>query len=64
LRTQRRIFDYFFEFPYSRYRELTAQGKDADSYDYKSEWIPHWGKRVSELFRIEMEDKTEDLLRR
>ena len=47
-----------------RYRELTAQGKDADNYDYKSEWIPHWGKRVNELFRIELEDKTDDLLNR
>ena len=37
-----------------RYRELEMQGKDTENHDYKSEWIPHWGKRVEEIFQKEV----------
>lgn len=45
-----------------RYKELQMQGKDADNHDYKSEWIPHWGKRVAALFEEERREKTDGLL--
>ena len=38
----------------NRYKELQAEGKDADNYDYKEEWIPHWEKRVSQIFEEEV----------
>ena len=37
-----------------RYKELQAEGKDADNHDYKEEWIPYWEKRVSEIFDDEV----------
>ena len=45
-----------------RYKELQAQGKDADNHDYKTEWIPYWGKRVHEIYEAEMKVKTESML--
>ena len=45
-----------------RYKELQAQGKDADNHDYKTEWIPYWGKRVQEIYEAETKVKTESML--
>ncbi len=45
-----------------RYKELQAQGKDADNHDYKTEWIPFWGKRVQEIYEAEIKVKTESML--
>jgi len=45
-----------------RYKELQAQGKDADNHDYKTEWIPFWGKRVHEIYEAEIKVKTESML--
>lgn len=45
-----------------RYKELQAEGRDADSHDYKSEWIPFWARRVNELFEDELKVKTQSLL--
>merc|ERR1712038_1025444 len=45
-----------------RYKELQAQGKDADNHDYKTEWIPFWGKRVKEIYEAEVKVKTESML--
>ena len=45
-----------------RYKELQAQGKDADNHDYKTEWIPYWGKRVQEIYEAEIKVKTESML--
>ena len=45
-----------------RYKELQAQGKDADNHDYKTEWIPYWGKRVKEIYEAEIKVKTESML--
>jgi hypothetical protein len=30
------------------------EGRDADNYDYKEEWIPYWEKRVSQIFEDEV----------
>lgn len=38
-----------------RYKELIAQGKDANGHDYKPEWIEYWTKRVKELHKKEIE---------
>ena len=38
----------------NRYKELQAEGTDADNYDYKEEWIPYWEKRVSQIFEEEV----------
>ena len=45
-----------------RYKELQAQGKEADNHDYKTEWIPYWGKRVQEIYEAEIKVKTESML--
>jgi hypothetical protein len=45
-----------------RYKELQAQGKEADNHDYKTEWIPYWGKRVKEIYEAEIKVKTESML--
>lgn len=37
-----------------RYRELQLEGKDPDSHDFKAEWIPHWGNKVSQIFEKEV----------
>ena len=42
------------EFWEKRYKELQLQGLDADNHDYKSEWIPHWGKRVTDMYKEEV----------
>lgn len=47
-----------------RYKEVEAQGKNADKYDYKTDWIPYWQRKVSDLYRNETRTKTEDLLRK
>ena len=47
-----------------RYKELQAQGRDAANHDFKSEWIPYWTKRVSELFDKEVLEKTDDLMKK
>jgi hypothetical protein len=41
-----------------RYKELQAQGKDADTYDYKPDWIPYWSKKVEELYKNEVDYRT------
>lgn len=46
-----------------RYKELMAEGKDANNYDYKPEWIMYWICRMKELHRLELAKKTE-LLRK
>merc|ERR1719150_572488 len=45
-----------------RYKDLQAQGKDADNYDYKPDWIPYWAKKSEELYHEEIHIKTRDLL--
>lgn len=45
-----------------RYKELQDEGQDADNYDYKTDWIPHWAKRVDSIFAEEIRQKTKDLL--
>lgn len=47
-----------------RYKEVEAQGKNADKYDYKTDWIPYWQRKVAELYRNEIRTKTDDLLRK
>jgi zinc finger CCCH domain-containing protein 13 len=42
-----------------RYKELTAQGKNANDHDYKPEWISFWTKRMKELHNIEIDKKQE-----
>ena len=37
-----------------RYKELLAQGKNANDYDYKPEWIEFWMKRMKELHKKEV----------
>ena len=32
-----------------------------DGHDFKSEWIPHWGKRVNELFELEVTKLDDDV---
>lgn len=41
------------------YKELIAQGKDANSYDYKPEWIKFWTERMKELHKIDIDKKKE-----
>ena len=45
-----------------RYQEVQAEGKNADQYDYKPDWIPYWAKKVDELYQNEIKTKTQDLL--
>ena len=47
-----------------RYQEVQAEGKNADSYDYKPDWIPYWAKKVDELYQNEIRTKTTDLLKK
>jgi hypothetical protein len=39
---------------HKRYKELQAEGKDADNHDYKEEWIPFWENRVAQIFEEEV----------
>ena len=45
-----------------RYQEIQAQGKNADQYDYKPDWIPYWAKKVEDLYQNEIKTKTKDLM--
>ena len=47
-----------------RYKEIQSQGKDADNYDYKPDWIPYWAKKSHELYKNEIHVKTQDLLKK
>ena len=47
-----------------RYQEVQAEGKNADAYDYKPDWIPYWAKKVDELYQNEIRTKTTDLLKK
>lgn len=38
-----------------RYKELIAQGKDANGHDYKPEWIEFWTKRMKDLHKKSVE---------
>ncbi|KAG5669657.1 hypothetical protein PVAND_017541 [Polypedilum vanderplanki] len=49
------------EFWARRYRELIAEGKDANSYDYRPEWINFWTRRVKELYDLEIEAKKKEI---
>lgn len=42
-----------------RYKELLAQGKDANGHDYKPEWVEFWTKRMKELLKIDISKKKE-----
>lgn len=46
-----------------KYKELMTQGIDTDNYDFKKDWIPHWSKRMTEMFDDEVKNKTADLLK-
>ena len=46
------------------YKEIQSQGKDADNYDYKPDWIPYWAKKSHELYKNEIHVKTQDLLKK
>jgi zinc finger CCCH domain-containing protein 13 len=46
-----------------KYKELLAEGKDANGYDYKPDWIEFWVGRMEELHKINV-DKTKDDLRK
>eukprot|EP00095_Tigriopus_kingsejongensis_P011972 snap_masked-scaffold906_size82779-processed-gene-0.4 protein:Tk11972 transcript:snap_masked-scaffold906_size82779-processed-gene-0.4-mRNA-1 annotation:"conserved hypothetical protein" len=45
-----------------RYQEVQEEGGNPDEYDYKSDWIPFWGNKVTEIFARELQEKTDDLL--
>ena len=45
-----------------RYKELQAKGEDTDNHDFKSEWIPHWSRRSTEIYEDEVKQKTQELL--
>ena len=45
-----------------RYKELQAKGEDTDNHDFKSEWIPFWSRRSSEIYEDELKQKTQELL--
>ena len=45
-------------------KEIQNQGKDADNYDYKPDWIPYWAKKSHELYKKEIHVKTQDLLKK
>lgn len=47
-----------------RYKELIAQGKDANSYNYKPEWITFWMKRMIELHEEDKKDKKNEIRRK
>lgn len=47
-----------------RYKEVKAEGLNADAYNYKPDWIPYWAKKVDELYRNEIRIKTQDLLKK
>ena len=47
-----------------RYQEIQAQGKNADAYDYKPDWIPYWKRKVEDLYRTEVRVKTQDLMKK
>lgn len=38
-----------------RFKEITAQGKNANDYDYKPEWIAFWTKRMKQLHDANIE---------
>lgn len=40
-----------------RYKELTAEGKDATKHDFKPEWIKFWTVRIKELNEEEMKTR-------
>merc|ERR1711935_1213509 len=46
-----------------RYQEIQAEGKDADGYDYKPDWIPYWAKKVEDLYQNEIRTKVTDLMK-
>lgn len=43
-----------------RYKELIAQGKDANGHDYKPEWIKFWTQRMRDLFDKDIEKIKKD----
>ena len=47
-----------------RYQEIQAEGKDADGYDYKPDWIPYWAKKVEDLYQNEIRTKVTDLMKK
>ncbi|KAL1465263.1 hypothetical protein WDU94_004846 [Cyamophila willieti] len=44
-----------------RYKELQAEGKDPNSYDFKPEWIDFWDKRMKELHDSDLLEKKKAL---
>ncbi|XP_070508869.1 uncharacterized protein CG7065-like [Chironomus tepperi] len=47
-----------------RYKELLAEGLDANSYDYKPEWIDFWMKRMKELHEHDITSKKAEIRRK
>lgn len=43
-----------------RYKELIAEGKDANGHDYKPEWITFWMQRMKELYEIDLDQKRKE----
>lgn len=56
--------DEWKQFWNRRYKELQAEGKDPNKYDFKPEWIVFWNKRMLELHNNEVKAKKEALRRR
>lgn len=44
-----------------KFKELLAKGKDANSYDYKPEWVEFWVERMHDLHRMDVDKVKEDL---
>uniref|UniRef100_A0A8D8Y203 Uncharacterized protein CG7065 n=2 Tax=Cacopsylla melanoneura TaxID=428564 RepID=A0A8D8Y203_9HEMI len=44
-----------------RYKELQAEGKDPNTYDFKPEWIDFWDKRMKELHDSDLLEKKKAL---
>ena len=47
-----------------KYNELVIMGRDPNTHDYKSDWIPYWEKKLADLFDQEVLNKTDDLMKK
>ncbi|XP_055385791.1 uncharacterized protein CG7065-like isoform X2 [Condylostylus longicornis] len=47
-----------------RYKELQAEKKDANKYDFKPEWVTFWTKRMKDIYQEEIDKKKNELRRR